>query len=795
MDRQLIAHRDTSIQPERFQSLEEHSRNVSYLCGKACHPIGLENLGKLSGLLHDMGKASPDVQDYLYGKPFPAKLNHSGAGMRWIWETFKNRKQSYRLASQMAAIAIGCHHGTRCDIFSPDTGNELWLERMYSEKADSLYYESVHAFFASCIPESEVIALMDLAAKEVLSLYQSLNTVAHDCISSDNPKDFSVSLQFMIGFAQRFLFAALVDADWSDTATFTANTSLAVKNSTSWNALCQNVEHYLENLPAARPIDTLRHEISLQCKITGQNAKPGIYRLYVPTGGGKTYAGLRYCIHAAQHTNASRIFYFAPYRSIIGQNTSHFRQALGGDEFVLEHHSDVIQDEAEHEALLPFTQRWQGVPMIATTMVQFLNTLFAAPRKNARRLPSLSNAILFFDEIQALPTCHTYLFNLAINFLSHKMGCIVVLCTATQPALEQLTYPLHAIDLVPDYAKLFDQFKRTQIVPLLSSAGFSSSDFAKLAQEKLTCSHSILLIFNTRSLAEKLYDQLTASLGDTVTLVCLTTHLCPQHRMDLIHQIKQHLDLPFSKKIVCISTQLIEAGVDLSFDCVIRSMAGLPSVAQAAGRCNRNGETSCREVYLVPCSPAEEHLERLADLDEGRRATERLLASFPDSDLLSPETILNYYKLFYAESHQTYTMQGPTSSGMTLLDLFSQNASGVQKFQESHNSPLPILRQAFDTAESSFHALDSDTISVVVPYQRGQEIISQLMTTEFPSATLLRDAQHYTVELYRNEFDHLNKVGAIQVSPQKQIYFLNSLHYDAAKGVCLNSLVPEILIY
>lgn len=795
MDRQLIAHRNADLQPERFQSLEEHSRNVAFLCGKACRSIGLENLGKLTGLLHDMGKASPDVQDYLYGKSFPSKLNHSSAGMRWVWETFQNQKQSYRLASQMASIAIGCHHGTRCDVFLPDTGEERWLERMYSEKADPLYHESIHAFFDSCISEPEVIALMDLAAKEVLSLYQSLNALSHDCVSSGDPKDRSVSLQFMLGLTQRFLFAALVDADWSDTAAFASNTPLETQDSISWDTLCKNTEHYLENLPSTRPIDTLRRKISLQCKIAGQNAKPGIYRLYVPTGGGKTYAGLRYCIHAAQHTNASRLFYFAPYRSIIGQNTAHFRQALGGDEFVLEHHSDVIQDEAEHEALLPFTQRWQGVPMIATTMVQFLNTLFAAPRKNVRRLPSLSNAVLFFDEIQALPTCHTYLFNLAINFLSHKMGCIVVLCTATQPALEQLTYPLYAIDLVPNYEKLFDQFKRTQVIPLLSRPGFSSSDFAKLTQEKLTCNHSILLIFNTRSLAEKLYDQLLAQLGDDVTLVCLTTHLCPQHRMDLIHQIKQHLALPSSKKIVCISTQLIEAGVDLSFDCVIRSMAGLPSVAQAAGRCNRNGEASCREVYLVPCSPAEEHLERLADLDEGRRATERLLASSPDSDLLSPETILNYYKLFYAESHQTYAMQGPTSSGMTLLDLFSQNASGVQRFQESHNSPLPVLRQAFDTAESNFHALDSDTISVVVPYQRGQEIISQLMAAEFPSAMLLRDAQHYTVELYRNEFDHLNKAGAIQVSPQKQIYFLNSLHYDAAKGVCLNSLAPEILIY
>lgn len=802
MDRILIAHHYKSSASERFQTLEEHSRNVAHLCGEACRPIGLEHLGILTGLLHDLGKAHPDVQDYLYDeKSVTSKLNHSSAGMRWIWKAYSQKKTSYRLAAQMAAVAIGCHHGTRCDIFSPDTGVQKWIERMYSERANPRYDESCRQFFTYCIPESELHSHMELAAQEVRTLYQNLTALANKLDSSPNPKTHSVSLQFMLGLVQRFLFGALVDADWSDTAAFESCIPLHPDFVPSWDALCRNVESYLEDLPATRSIDFLRREISLQCKTAGQSAHPGVYRLYVPTGGGKTYAGLRYCVHTAKQTQASRIFYFAPYRSIIGQNTAHFRSALGGKELVLEHHSDVICGKDEQEALLPYTQRWQGVPMVATTMVQFLNTLFAAPRRNARRFPALAHSVLLFDEIQALPTCHTYLFNLAVNLLAYGMGCTVVLCTATQPALEQLSYPLIPTDLLPDYAKRFAQFKRTQIVPIDAPSGFSSAEFADLVQEKLQDNHSVLLIFNTRSLVEKVYDLLNAQVGKDVFLVCLTTHLCPQHRSDLIEQIKQRLTPPLSsQKLVCISTQLIEAGVDLSFDCVIRSMAGLPSVAQAAGRCNRNAEASCRNVYLVPCSPSEEHLEKLADLDEGRRATERLLLHLPpDADLLDPTSILAYYKLFYAETHQKDTMQAPIPSGDTLLDLFSENSSGVRNFKDTHPSdPAPsrlILRQAFDTAESNFHALDSDTVSVIVPYRDGRELISQLLATSKPSAELLRNAQHYTVELYQNEFQRLDQAGAILPIANGCIYILREYFYDSVKGIQTKPLSPELLIF
>lgn len=293
---------------------------------------------------------------------------------------------------------------------------------------------------------------------------------------------------------------------------------------TDWPALANTVEHFLADLKQTRTIDFLRQEISDQCRSAGQNAAPGIYRLYVPTGGGKTYSGLRFCIHAAEHTHASRIFYFAPYRSIIGQNTRHFRKALGNSALVLEHHADAIQDETLQESILAQTQNWQGVPLIATTMVQFLNTLFAAPRRNARRMPSLANAVLLFDEIQSLPLQHTYLFNIALNLLSRAMGCTIVLCTATQPPLEQLAYPLlfsAPKDIVPDYAKRFEQFKRTEIVPILDHSGFSAESLADFALDKLQTNDSLLVILNTRRMVEAVFDHLKPLLGSDVQLFCL----------------------------------------------------------------------------------------------------------------------------------------------------------------------------------------------------------------------------------------------------------------------------------
>ena len=798
----LIGH-SSQTDDSHTQSLKVHSCNVAQLCGDLCRTLGLEHLGRVTGLTHDAGKSFHLIQLYLKGEWHGEKLNHSSAGARYLWETFgqNTKKSSCRLAAQFAAVAIECHHGTRCDLYSPEDGGQPWLDKLYSEKADPLYRESCEQFFSQCVSEEEVAAEMELAAKEVLTLYRKLGALS-DQLSPPGSPEAARTMQFMLGLVQRFLFGALVDADWSDTASF-ENGPQPEPELPSWTTLRENVERYLQNLPALRSIDILRSEISEQCKAAGQTARPGIYRLYVPTGGGKTYSGLRYCVHAAEQTHATHIFYFAPYRSIIGQNTECFRAALGDKSYVLEHHSDVLCNEDEHEALLPFTQRWQGVPFIATTMVQFLNTLFSAPRRNVRRFPALANSVLFFDEVQSLPTCHTYLFNLAVNLLAYGMGCTVILCTATQPALEQLAYPLHFSepkDLVPDYAQRFEQFKRTRIVPLSSEGGYSSADFAALTQEKLRSNDTILLIFNTRAVVERVYDLLREQLEPDVLLYCLTTHLCPQHRLDVLDQIKKRLDDPYStQKLVCVSTQLIEAGVDLSFDCVIRSMAGLPSVAQAAGRCNRHGETDCRSVYLVPCAPTEEHLEQLADLDEGRRATQRLLHQLsPDADLLDPASIQAYYALFYAESHQQTTMQAPLKNGWTLLDLFSENKPGVTAYIDLHSAPFAKveLRQAFGTAEAAFRALDSDTTPAVVPYgKNGQELVTQLLSTDRPTAALLREAQHYTIGLYHNEFLALSRDGALSTAVGGAVFVLDPRYYDDIKGFQLDPHPPELMIY
>lgn len=813
----LIGHRKDIMGTIEIQSLEEHCRVVGQLCGKACRSIGLEHLGMLTGYLHDMGKAHPMVQQYLLNPEQwrGGKLNHSAAGMRWVWTTYGEHttNRSQRLAAQFAAIAIGCHHGQRCDVISPD-GQEDWLGRMRSDKTDALYKESRDVFLAQCIPVIEIDSLMENASREILNMCRRLKVIASESVCKQEGGRDYVALQVMLGLVQRYLYGALVDADWRDTAHFMDGTPLETSIEVTWLDLATQVENYLSTLEPRYPIDYLRREISEQCYMSAQQIEPGIYRLYVPTGGGKTYSGLRFCAQAAVRTGAERIIYFAPFRSIIGQNAKEFRKALGNDAYVLEHHSDVVMGEGEFsEELLSQTQRWQGVPFIATTMVQFMNTLFAAPRQNVRRMPALAGSVLLVDEIQSLPVRHTYLFNLALNLLARYMGCTIVLCTATQPALERVAYPIcysDPMDIVADYRKRFDQFKRTQIVPVLPKGGCSAEEIAEFALDRLNENYSILLILNTRRIVERVYDYLADRVTINTALFCLTTHLCPQHRMDVLDEIRTRLDqADESRRLICVSTQLIEAGVDVSFDCVIRSMAGLPSVAQAAGRCNRHGNSATsRSVYLVRCAVGEESLSMLPELEEGRRTTERLLSDVPmGSDMLSPDVIENYYLRYYGESYPQGQMPAPIMENdrdLTLLDLLGENKSGVTSFADLHNESSKIvsrnreweLRQAFEFAERHFRALDSNTISVVVPYgDRGKNLISRLQVSPLPEARLLREAQRYSVGIYDNELKELEKNHAIEYMAGGAVMALQSRQYDMVKGIQIELQALPFLEY
>lgn len=769
MNVHLIAHKITPPDggPPRTQTLEEHSRNVAQHCAALCRPFGLEKMGELTGWLHDVGKAAPSVQDHIQQQT-AEKLNHSAAGMRWLWEQAASQNASVRLAGQMVALAIGCHHSGRCDYLAPD-GSQPWLERMHSEQALPLYHQSVEAFFADCCQAQEMRHLLQQAAQEVAELYKKAAFILPQTASVASRRN---ARQFALGFAQRFLFSALVDADWSDTASFMNATPplLATcdkERQALWDRLCTRMESFVhDGIQAIRPIDALRQEISDQCFAAAHGRPPGIYRLYVPTGGGKTYSGLRFCVEMARRQNAQHLFYFAPYKSITRQNADAIRKALGTD-MVLEHHSDVLfapEQSAEQQHWLALSQRWQGVPVICTTMVQLLNTLFAAPRQNVRRLSALAGSVLLLDEIQALPLQDTCLLNLALDTLAHLFGCTVVLCTATQPDLAQVRYPLAfspEMDLVPDYQLRFQQFQRTKVLPPQVIGGQpipAIADFVTGLQQE---NRSILVVLNTKGMVNRLFEALEPLVPADCPLFCLTTYLCQQHRDDVLNQITRRLNS--QQPLICISTQLIEAGVDLSFDCVVRDLAGLPSIAQAAGRCNRHGEAGCRPVYLVEC--AGENLDCLPEIYAGREITRALLAQLPpDADLLSPQVIQLYYQRYYgsAQDGSRKDMEYPVHPGgsiaTTMVDLLSSNPQSVRALQESGHQPecKTDLCQGFGTAEAAFAAIPDETIPVLVPYGDGKELLLALQSAK-SDASLLRKLQPYTVSISQSQCQRLGR--------------------------------------
>ena len=763
MKKTLIAHildQADDNAPPYIQTLREHSENVAMHCAAICRPYGLENLGRLTGYLHDMGKSAPDVQDHLWNQT-KEKLNHSAAGMRWIWERTEKSDNYVRLTGQIVALAIGCHHSGRCDYLGID-GSRPWLERMFSKQADLFYHESVTRFFSECCEEIEIRRLIQEAAEEIHTIFLKARTIIPKEASENANKN---ALFFGLGFIQRFIFSALVDADWSDTASFMNHLPLPSFPSddtrlATWNLLCDRMEQFTDSLKAERPIDILRREISDQCLVAAQGRPAGIYRLYVPTGGGKTFSGLRFCVQMARRQNAHHLFYFAPYKSITKQNAENIRRALG-EEYVLEHHSDVLFESDEYsdqERWLALSQRWQGVPVICTTMVQLLNTLFAAPRQNVRRLSALAGSVLLLDEIQALPLSQTCLLNLALDTLVRLFDCTVILCTATQPDLDTAPIPLQFADqkdIVPDYQLRFQQFKRTKVIRPMIKGGQSISAIADFLTSLQKDNRSILVVLNTKNVVNKLFDELKPLVSPECRIFCLTTNLCQQHRNDVLDEVDQRLKS--GRSLICISTQLIEAGVDLSFDCVVRDLAGLPSIAQAAGRCNRHGESNCRPVYLIEC--AGENLDALPEIYDGREITRELLATLPEeADLLSPQVIQLYYQRYYGDPRHQNDMLYPFSVtghvASTMVDLLSINSQGIKASKERRIPCRAGLCQAFGTAESAFAAIPDETISVLVPYGRGKELLLELQSARANTA-LLKDLQPYTISISQSQYRRL----------------------------------------
>ena len=815
----LLAHLDRDS--GRVQTLSAHSRNVASYCEKSCGKIGLPCLGRLTGLLHDSGKGAPVFQRYLQSgdSSLRGQIPHAFCVARYFYETHGIDGSVRGLTAQLAAAAVCGHHGGLPDVTGVTAEDNLHRRAWPSGEAD--YSGALENYLRECASRAELESLFQEAQREVGGLCARLREICEKVPASGRTGVF----YFFLGLVQRYLSSCLIDADRYDTYLFAAGGRPEQEQDRPalWSLLAGRLEERLKAFPSETPLDRKRQEISNQClAFSGHGA--GIYRLSVPTGSGKTLSSLRYALNCAKENDKERIFYVAPYKSILDQNAADIRAALclddSGDSILLEHHSDVVVDDKSSEEIARYsllTQRWDP-PIVLTTAVQFLNTLFDGRSSCVRRMHSLANSVIILDEVQAMPVPCTYLVNAALDFLAYACNCAVVLCTATQPTTEEMEIPVITgvpAQMTGHLEQTFADFRRVRAVDLTEEGALSAARLADFIVDRLSSCDNLLAILNTKSAAKALYRALKKRMAELPpeqrSPVCfLSTSLCPQHRMDRIKTITRSLadKTPGGNRLVCVSTQLIEAGVNLSFQCAVRSLAGLDSIAQAAGRCNRHGESARRDVFIVRC--AEENLASLPDIQRAQEAADHVLQDFRSNpaqfggDLLSPSAVKRYYHYYY--ELQKIRLPYPVCekddpklfSPTSLLDLLSYN-SLARKACTEHGGVLPEhpMHQAFETAGKIFAAIENSGLNVIVPYGEGEELIRRLSENpgigELPR--LLRRAQRCTVHLSDGERIRLERSGAIELLPDIGAAVLRGEFYSPELGVQMQRGEMEFLNY
>lgn len=778
------------------QSLIEHLEGASALASAFAGKIGLQSLGELMGLLHDFGKYSkafqsyikssegkiePDDDEYVESRKMRGKIDHSTAGAQYL-RKHKGDSNLWQIAADIMALCISSHHSGLIDCLSPD-GTDVFSKRMEKPK------EKTHS--------DEVEKNLEDAVQNHVNRLLSSSGIEDELrhrfeLLREGVQSLEIG-QFMLGFLTRFLFSALIDADRLNSA------ERKPASKADWPLLIDILEANLAGFAVRNRIDDIRAEISTAC-LTFATREKGLYQLTVPTGGGKTLASLRFALHHAAPHKMDRIIYIVPYTSIIDQNARVARSVFAfleesGRQIVLEHHSNLTPEQDTSESKL-LAENWDA-PIIYTTAVQFLETLFAAGTRGVRRLHQLANAVIIFDEIQTIPIRTVHLFNNAINFLVGQCGSTVVFCTATQPLLDKVDSKKGAARLstdsqmLRDVGGLFRELRRTTIEDKCKDEGWTDDEVAETALQQLDEAGSVLIIVNKKAQARELFQRLHSK---TEHVYHLSTSMCPAHRTAVLDKVKACLDPKSPVPVICISTQLIEAGVDVDFGAVIRYLAGLDSIAQAAGRCNRNGLRLTGRVLIV--NPQNEDLSKLDDIRMAQVDTKRVLRDYTkdpavfDHDLQSPKAMDRYYLYhFFRRAHE---MAFPVSRkdferDDDLFSLLSTNGQSVEAYKSAQKQAPPLhLRQSFMSAAKAFKAIDSPAEGVIVPYgKEGERIITGLSASARfdDKSKLLKEAQRYSVNLFPYEVAKLrDKQRLYEAWEGSGIYCLDERHYSEQFG-------------
>ncbi|MBR3467567.1 MAG: CRISPR-associated helicase Cas3' [Bacteroidales bacterium] len=671
-----------------IQSNDEHQHGVAELASKFAGEFGMAEWGRVMGLLHDKGKEKRAFQQHIMKESgldrqtsVDGDYRHAYVGALIAKELFPN---SHLL---MDNALMGHHRGMY------DDGD--WKEIMKSQIPEDVSIDGIQA---------------DLIVPRLA-----------------NPKKD-------VHHLERMLYSCLVDADFLDTEAFMQPEQSRLRgNHDSLATLEKRLEAFLAGLKKYAPdteVNRIRNEVQNWCVKESVNP-PDFYSLTVPTGGGKTLASVLWAIKHAIKNDLKRIIIAIPYTSIITQTASVLRNIFG-EKNVLEHHSNVdrsaFDDRELAQKLKLATENWD-YPIIVTTNVQLFESLFSNKPSDCRKLHSIAKSVLILDEVQTLPTDFLQPIVDTFDTLKRVFGVSVLFTTASQPVLSGLiqgTNPFVSFEglsnireIIPEGANLYDRLRRVEL-----KFEKNPKNYDEVANE-LSHHSRVLCIVNTRNDAREIYTRLPKE-G-----ICLhlSRMMCPDHVMETIDNVKLALKESSNTTIRVVATQLIEAGVDIDFPMVFRQEAGLDSVLQAAGRCNREGKLGIGSTVVFglqkPLPPG--HIRQTNDA--------RLAIMNREYDWFSPEAMEAYFKQLY---------------------------SRVNSFDKKNIKDLLYKAEIqFETAASAFHLIDDNTISVIVNWKNSMELVERLVR-EGPSYSLMKALSQFSVNVRNGDMKKLVEAGAIE---------------------------------
>lgn len=735
---EYFAHSGKEHDKSDWQTLQDHLQVVAEIAKHNARYFGAEELAYLAGLLHDLGKYTSAFQARLEGSP--KKVDHATAGAKVAAEILPEpfyKLISYAIAGHHAGLANGINEGDGRSTL------EARLKQAFGKELCRLDAEACRK---------------ELTLPEVSQLLPKIQ-----------PHPDQANHGFQFAFLIRMIFSCLVDADFIDTDKFYKQLEAKPWLRGDYPALSdlkRVFDAYLaEKTSTSQPtkVNQLRQSILAAARERAQ-LSPGLFTLTVPTGGGKTFSSMAFALdHALQH-GMRRIIYVIPFTSIIEQNAKVFREAFGelGETSVLEHHSNFddrnIKNENTQDKLKLAMENWD-MPIVVTTAVQFFESLFADRPSRCRKLHNISGSVIILDEAQTLPLKFLKPVMAAIDELARNYGCSVVLCTATQPALCEPDFNKgfeNVREIAPNPAQLFEELS------LVSVSHLGELDDEKLL-ERIQANEQILTIVNNRRHAQSLFKSLKEKKVEGV--FHLTTLMCAAHRVQTLNLIRERLKNNQACRVV--STSLIEAGVDVDFPCVMRAEAGLDSIAQAAGRCNRERLKTKEDSHTwVFKSPDWKIPPELKGLSAGMRSVFRR----GYDNLLGQEAIKDYFS-------EVYWRKGDELDQKQLMKM--------------HQDHAPKMTFPFQTIAKEFRMIESFMQPIFVSFDKEAEtLLAQLNTTD-EVGKLLRKLQPYIVQIPQKGFEALQMAGAIQtVAPHRfedQFWqLINPDIYDEEFGISWN---------